>query len=47
MDRETHLDIGAEAGVTIGGDSVGVSVETKLTTEFGTRVENSQTDSRV
>ena len=45
MDRETHIDIGAEAGVTIGGDSVGVSVETKLTTEFGTRVENSQTDS--
>ena len=44
MDRETHLDIGAEAGVTIGGDSVGVSVETKLTTEFGTRVDNSQTD---
>ena len=45
MDRETHIDIGAEAGVTIGGDSVGVSVETKLTTEFGTRVEDSQTDS--
>ena len=44
MDRETHIDIGAEAGVTIGGDSVGVSVETKLTTEFGTRVDNSQTD---
>ena len=44
MDRETHIDIGAEAGVTIGGDSVGVSVETKLTTEFGTRVDNSTTD---
>ena len=44
MDRETHIDIGAEVGTTIGGENFGVSVEAKLTTEFGTRVDNSQTD---
>ena len=44
MDRETHIDIGAEVGTTIGGENYGVSVEAKLTTEFGTKVDNSQTD---
>ena len=45
MDRETNLDIGAEIGTTIGGGELGVSVEAKLTTEFGVKLDNSQTDS--
>ena len=44
LDEETTIDIGVEVGTTIGGDNYGVSVEAKLSTEFGKRIDNSQTD---
>ena len=42
--RRPTIDIGVEVGTTIGGDNYGVSVEAKLSTEFGKRIDNSQTD---